>query len=713
MEKKIAIELIKLELLNSNNKQDEEALTYLKKNSDEFPWNDYGDYQNLIAVLAVSEKLKTPPTEIKEKLFIKAQQIKKAVTLPENLLNEHPKVEQKLNIYKNSAEVTKSEAENNTSENIKKYKPVFNESGIKENKSVLNEADGILKTKDQLKKAVNEQKEKIEPSNGKSVHTDIKKEVIVDKPKNLVEDRPVTNASKEELNKSELPKKDVSKSVNEQKIKTLNAKAEPIKNENKSISEKKVETNPENQPTKQPLQSSQLNGEKAVNKTEIKPEIENELNTKISRTDSKLKENKPDSEISKSERISKIITPQLKNSSEKIDEQLEMSRKSIEVNIEEELSKIENEVLKDIENMKKQLTEDVKDTEKIHISDKKEPITFKDPDLFNVRTILKEASRTTVRDRKKSSEPVSSIQKHFKTADWEESVLIEEKDVPSTVPPLKLESKAHDDEKIVVVENNSEGTETISETFHTEKEYPRRKDNRAAILTIGISIIVIPLLLYFIFFNNQQDNSSQDQNVNQSAVMTTNSVTPVELQTVPKQEEVDVPQSTEQKNIVSNEPVITPKQTLPPPPESPKIIETPISDKSEEVTGTKLNTESKLTDKDISVAPMGQMKKVEEEKSYFVAVEEMPEPIGGLVEIQRKVIYPTIASAAGIEGKVIVNAYVNEYGNVTRTEVVKGIGYGCDEAAVDAIRSTGFKPGMQRGKPVNVRITIPIVFKRL
>ena len=36
---------------------------------------------------------------------------------------------------------------------------------------------------------------------------------------------------------------------------------------------------------------------------------------------------------------------------------------------------------------------------------------------------------------------------------------------------------------------------------------------------------------------------------------------------------------------------------------------------------------------------------------------------------------------------------------------------GCDEMAVDAVKQTKFNPGKQKGKPVKVQVTIPIVFK--
>jgi protein TonB len=107
--------------------------------------------------------------------------------------------------------------------------------------------------------------------------------------------------------------------------------------------------------------------------------------------------------------------------------------------------------------------------------------------------------------------------------------------------------------------------------------------------------------------------------------------------------------------------------------------------------------------------------KVVEEKNeaptYFVAVEEMPEPIGGIKAIQEKITYPEIAKRAGVEGKVYILAFVDENGNVTKANVLKGIGAGCDEAARKAVLATKFKPGKQRGVPVKVQVSIPVVFK--
>lgn len=99
------------------------------------------------------------------------------------------------------------------------------------------------------------------------------------------------------------------------------------------------------------------------------------------------------------------------------------------------------------------------------------------------------------------------------------------------------------------------------------------------------------------------------------------------------------------------------------------------------------------------------------ESSFYVAVENMPEPIGGLKAIQEKIIYPEIAKRAGIEGKVYVQAFIDENGNVVNAKILKGIGAGCDEAALNAIKETKFIPGGHNGRTVKTQVSIPIMFK--
>ena len=88
----------------------------------------------------------------------------------------------------------------------------------------------------------------------------------------------------------------------------------------------------------------------------------------------------------------------------------------------------------------------------------------------------------------------------------------------------------------------------------------------------------------------------------------------------------------------------------------------------------------------------------------------MPAPIGGLKSIQEKVRYTEIARRAGVEGTVIILAFVDKNGDVVNAEVLKSIGAGLDEEALNAVITTKFIPGKQRGIPVNVQMRIPVKF---
>ncbi|QCK15799.1 energy transducer TonB [Mangrovivirga cuniculi] len=74
--------------------------------------------------------------------------------------------------------------------------------------------------------------------------------------------------------------------------------------------------------------------------------------------------------------------------------------------------------------------------------------------------------------------------------------------------------------------------------------------------------------------------------------------------------------------------------------------------------------------------------------------------------------YPKEARQAGVKGKVLVEFVIDVDGSVTDAKVVRGIGHGCDEAALRAINSLpDWKPGYQRGKPVRQRMVFPITFR--
>ena len=75
-------------------------------------------------------------------------------------------------------------------------------------------------------------------------------------------------------------------------------------------------------------------------------------------------------------------------------------------------------------------------------------------------------------------------------------------------------------------------------------------------------------------------------------------------------------------------------------------------------------------------------------------------------------VYPEIAQEAGIEGVIVVQAFIDEKGRVKETLILKGVpNTGLDEAAMEAIKATRFRPAKQRERAVGVWISIPVNFR--
>ena len=167
---------------------------------------------------------------------------------------------------------------------------------------------------------------------------------------------------------------------------------------------------------------------------------------------------------------------------------------------------------------------------------------------------------------------------------------------------------------------------------------------------------------------------------------------------------------TEEQEVVEMEEIERTKQEEkpPPPPRPPVPVEVPNDEVLEDQI-IDIDAEINL-DQPLDMPPPPD-EGGEEEEDFFVVVEQMPELIGGLAELQKKARYPEMARKAGIEGRVIVQFVVNEEGRVENPRVIRGIGGGCDEEALRVVKQARFRPGQQRGKPVRVQYSLPIVFK--
>ncbi|MFD2146015.1 energy transducer TonB [Mucilaginibacter antarcticus] len=109
-----------------------------------------------------------------------------------------------------------------------------------------------------------------------------------------------------------------------------------------------------------------------------------------------------------------------------------------------------------------------------------------------------------------------------------------------------------------------------------------------------------------------------------------------------------------------------------------------------------------LADPEVDAAPM-------------LSPEKMPEPMNSMQGwtkfLQNTIRYPGVASSNGISGKVIVSFIVEKDGQLTNFKLERGQGYGLDEEAIRVLKlAKPWKPGMQNGRPVRVKLTLPIAF---
>ncbi len=155
----------------------------------------------------------------------------------------------------------------------------------------------------------------------------------------------------------------------------------------------------------------------------------------------------------------------------------------------------------------------------------------------------------------------------------------------------------------------------------------------------------------------------------------------------------------------------TRQESKPPPPPRPPIpIESPNADALPDFDIEELDINAPAAPPTAPPVKKDDGNAVDEEAQYFDAVEEMPAIIGGLASIQERLTYPELAIRAGIEGPVTILAYVDRNGNVVKAEVMRGIGGGCDEIAMQEVLKAKFSPGKQRGVPVNTKVSVRLRF---
>lgn len=109
-------------------------------------------------------------------------------------------------------------------------------------------------------------------------------------------------------------------------------------------------------------------------------------------------------------------------------------------------------------------------------------------------------------------------------------------------------------------------------------------------------------------------------------------------------------------------------------------------------------------------------KTLESDEEIFFIVENMPEFPGGEMALRQyianNVEYPNDAIKNGKQGKVYVTFVVSKDGSIANAKIARGVNPSLDAEALRVINGLpNWKPGTQRGKPVNVSYTVPINFQ--
>ena len=72
--------------------------------------------------------------------------------------------------------------------------------------------------------------------------------------------------------------------------------------------------------------------------------------------------------------------------------------------------------------------------------------------------------------------------------------------------------------------------------------------------------------------------------------------------------------------------------------------------------------------------------------------------------------YSEEARKAKYQGVVVLSAIVRKDGTIEIVKVVRGLGLGLDENAIQALKQWKFRPGMKNGVPVDVALNIEVNF---
>ncbi len=232
---------------------------------------------------------------------------------------------------------------------------------------------------------------------------------------------------------------------------------------------------------------------------------------------------------------------------------------------------------------------------------------------------------------------------------------------------------------------------TNSKEMDAKKSPKADLENKKTIfLQIGLVIALVLCLLAFNWTTGQKDDSIFEGMTEQA----------IEEEQIPVTEEI-------------------PPEQAPPPEVTVTDLFEIVKDDVVLTNDVSFNDDETTEDKVVEIyAPVSlQAEEEATEEEVFVIVEDMPKFKGGDINkfrewVQKRVRYPEIASENGIQGRVYITFVVETSGLVSNVSVTRSVDALLDDAAKEAVEaSPKWEPGMQRGRPVRVRYSIPIIFQ--
>lgn len=166
--------------------------------------------------------------------------------------------------------------------------------------------------------------------------------------------------------------------------------------------------------------------------------------------------------------------------------------------------------------------------------------------------------------------------------------------------------------------------------------------------------------------------------------------------------------------------------TAPPPAAAPKIAEVlNIVDNETELVEEEVETSEEVnqaittthgTGAPASTGPTGPVVEEVEDETVYQIVEENPSFPGGdaacMKWLAENIKYPSICVEQGIQGRVIATFVVNKDGSIVDIEIVRSPDPYLSKEAERVLKlMPRWKPGKQRGKPVRVKFSLPVMFR--